>query len=68
MPFQVMRCMLGIQASSYMLERWSLRFSRIANTPAGVSRPEVPVDTGARKIQPSASYSVTCCEAIETIA
>ena len=55
MPFQVMRCMCGIQASSYMFERWSLFFSTTAKTPAGVSRPVVPVDTGARRIQPSAS-------------
>ena len=55
MPFQVMRCMFGIPASSYMVERWSLSFSMTANTPAGVSRPVVPVDTGARKIQSSAS-------------
>ena len=55
MPFQVMRCMFGIQASSYMVERWSLSFSTTAKTPAGVSRPLMPVDTGARRIQPSAS-------------
>ncbi|MGY3661912.1 hypothetical protein ACVJ19_008575 [Bradyrhizobium sp. USDA 376] len=55
MPFQVMRCMFGIQASSYMVERWSLSFSTMAKTPAGVSRPVVPVETGARMIQPSAS-------------
>jgi hypothetical protein len=55
MPFQVMRCMFGISASSYMFERWSLFFSRSAKTPAGVSRPLTPVDTGARRIQPSAS-------------
>ena len=54
-PFQVMRCMFGIEASSYMLERCSLFLSTTANTPAGVSRPVVPVDTGARRIQPSAS-------------
>src|SRR6202008_1064068 len=53
MPFHVMRCMFGISASSYMVERWSLSFSTMANTPAGVSRPVVPVDTGARKIHPS---------------
>ena len=54
-PFQVMRCMFGIQASSYMVEWWSLSFSITAKTPAGVSRPLTPVDTGARRIQPSAS-------------
>ena len=54
-PFQVMRCMFGIQASSYMVEWWSLSFSMTAKTPAGVSRPVMPVDTGARRIQPSAS-------------
>ena len=47
-PFQVMRCMFGIQASSYMLEWWSLSFSITAKMPAGVSRPSTPVDTGAR--------------------
>ena len=55
MPFQVMRCMCGIQASSYMFERWSFSFSTTAKTPAGVSRSLTPVDTGARRIQPSAS-------------
>ncbi len=55
MPFQVMRCMCGIWASSYMFERWSSFFSTTAKTPAGVSCPLVPVDTGARRIQPSAS-------------
>jgi hypothetical protein len=55
MPFQVMRSMCGIQASSYIFERWSLFFSTTAKTPAGVSRPLVPVDTGALRIQPSAS-------------
>jgi hypothetical protein len=55
MPFQVMRCMCGIQASSYMFERWSLSLSTTAKTPAGVSRSLTPVDTGARRIQPSAS-------------
>ena len=40
----------------------------MANTPAGVSRPVVPVETGARKIQPSESYSVMCWVLIETIA
>ena len=54
-PFQVIRCMFGIQASSYMLEWWSLSFSMTAKTPAGVSRSLTPVDTGARRIQPSAS-------------
>src|SRR3954447_10447726 len=63
-----MRCMFGIQASSYMLEWWSLSFSTTANTPAGVSRPVVPVDTGARRIQPSASYNVTRWVLIDTIA
>ena len=55
MPFQVMRCMCGIQASSYMFERWSTSLSTTAKTPTGVSRSLVPVDTGARRIQPSAS-------------
>src|SRR5476651_301280 len=67
-PFQVMRCMFGIQASSYMVEWWSFSFSTTANTPAGVSRSLTPVDTGARRIQPSASYKVTCCVLIDTIA
>src|SRR4029077_6095156 len=68
MPFQVMRCMFGIQASSYIVEWWSLSFSRTAKAPAGVSRPVTPVDTGARRIQPSASYKVTCWVFIDTIA
>ena len=33
-----------------------------------VGVPLVPVDTGARRIQPSASYSVTCWLLIDTIA
>ena len=41
-----MRCICGIQASSYIVERWSLSFSTTANTPAGVSRPVVPVEEG----------------------
>jgi hypothetical protein len=68
MPFQVMRCMFGIQASSYMVEWWSLSFSTTAKMPAGVSRPLTPVDTGARRIQPSASWKVTCWLLIDTIA
>src|SRR5215213_4881655 len=36
--------------------------------PAGVSRPVVPVDTGARRIQPSVSYNVTCWVLIDTMA
>ena len=36
--------------------------------PAGVSRSWTPVDTGARWIQPSASYNVTCWLLIETMA
>src|ERR1700691_2956754 len=39
-----------------------------AKTPAGVSRPVMPVDTGARKIQPSAAWNVTCWLLIDTIA
>src|SRR5436309_2762877 len=60
--------MFGIQASSYIVEWWSLSFSRRAKTPAGVSRPAMPVDTGARQIQPSASYNVTFWDLIDTIA
>src|ERR1043165_9648164 len=36
MPFQVMRCMFGIQASSYMVEWWSFSLSTTAKTPAGI--------------------------------
>jgi hypothetical protein len=32
-----------------------LSFWTTLNTPAGVSRPLMPLDTGARRIQPSAS-------------
>src|ERR1700758_2794924 len=37
-------------------------------TPAGVSRPAWPLDTGARRIQPPASYTVTRWLRSETMA
>src|ERR1019366_8756116 len=52
----------------YMLEWWSLSFSMTAKTPAGVSRFLTPVDTGARRIQPSASEQGTCWVLFDTIA
>src|SRR4051812_11527161 len=42
MPVHVSRCMLGIGASSYVLERWVCFFSRIVKTPVGVLCPLVP--------------------------
>src|SRR4051794_38909049 len=39
-----------------------------AKMPAGDSRPLTPVDTGARMIQPSASYKVTSWVLMDTIA
>ena len=38
------------------------------NTPAGVSRPFWPLETGPRRIQPSASYTVICWLRSETTA
>ena len=69
MPFQVMRCMFGISAScAYMVERWSLSFSITANTPAGVSRPVVRVDTAHAENPPVGVVKVTCWLLIDTTA
>src|SRR5256885_854370 len=42
MPLHVSRCMFGIGASSYVLERWVCFFSRMVKTPVGVSCPFDP--------------------------
>ncbi len=43
-PDQVRRCMNGIGAFEYLLERCHLAFCRMVKTPVGVRWPGLPVD------------------------
>src|SRR5207249_544286 len=62
MPLHVSRCMYGIGALSYFLERCVCFFSRMLNTPPGVERPFEPVLTVERPIRTPLRYTcIVCC-------
>src|SRR6476661_782364 len=61
-PLQVSRCMLGMGALSYFLERWVSFFSRMVKTPPGVSWPLEPVLTVDRPMRMPLRYTcIVCC-------
>src|SRR4030095_743467 len=61
MPLQVSRCMYGIGALSYFLERCVFFFSRMLNTPPGVEWPFEPVLTVERPIRIPLRYTCMLC-------
>lgn len=62
MMLQVSRCMKGIGALSYFLERCVCFFSRMPNTPAGVEWPFEPVLTVERPMRMPLRYTcMVCC-------
>src|SRR5689334_20528985 len=61
MPLHVRRCMFGIGALSYFLERWVFFFCRIVKTPVGVLWPFDPELTDDRPTRMPLRYTCIVC-------